>query len=94
MRHVKFLEVVILTLREFYKLICKEFNDGEPLEYKWTRSDGYWKVTKQFPMSQDKGMSVHILAKYILEEKKMAKEKKKTVPNKRKKKPYIKYKGD
>lgn len=83
-----------MTLREFYKLICKEFNKGEPLEYRWTRSDGYWKVTKGFPMNQDKGMNVHLLAEHILQEKALMKEKKKAVPNKRKKKPYVKYKGD
>ena len=36
------------TLREFYKLICNEFNDGEPLEYKFTDPSGYWKMTKGF----------------------------------------------
>ena len=37
-----------MTLREFYKLICNEFNDGEPLEYKFTDPSGYWKMTKGF----------------------------------------------
>ena len=36
------------TLREFYKLICNEFNEGEPLEYKFTDPSGYWKMTKGF----------------------------------------------
>ena len=37
-----------MTLREFYKLVCNEFNDGEPLEYKFTDPSGYWKMTKGF----------------------------------------------
>ena len=37
-----------MTLREFYKLICQEFNEGEPLEYKFTDPSGYWKMTKGF----------------------------------------------
>jgi len=36
------------TLREFYKLVCNEFNDGKPLEYKFTDPSGYWKMTKGF----------------------------------------------
>jgi len=28
--------------------VCDEFNDGKPLEYKFTNSDGYWKMTKGF----------------------------------------------
>jgi hypothetical protein len=36
------------TLREFYKLVCNEFNDGKPLEYKFTDPGGYWKMTKGF----------------------------------------------
>lgn len=37
-----------MTLREFYKLICNEFNDGKPLEYKFTDPAGYWKMTKGY----------------------------------------------
>ena len=37
-----------MTLREFYKLICNEFNDGKPLEYKFTDPSGYWKMTKGY----------------------------------------------
>ena len=37
-----------MTLREFYKLICNEFNEGKPLEYKFTDPGGYWKMTKGF----------------------------------------------
>jgi|DEB0MinimDraft_10_1074344.scaffolds.fasta_scaffold34296_1 hypothetical protein len=37
-----------MTLREFYRLICNLFNSGEPLPYKYTRRDGYWKMTKGF----------------------------------------------
>jgi hypothetical protein len=37
-----------MTLREFYMTIIKEFNEGEPLEYKFTDPSGYWKMTKGF----------------------------------------------
>lgn len=37
-----------MTLREFYKQICNEFNDGQPLEYKFTNKDGYWRMTKGY----------------------------------------------
>ena len=37
-----------MTLREFHRLVCDEFNDGKPLEYKFTNPDGYWKMTKGF----------------------------------------------
>jgi hypothetical protein len=83
-----------MTLKEFYKFICKEFNGGEPLEYKWTRKDGYWKMTKGFPSGPNKGVYVHILAEHILQERAMKKEQQKAKPSKKKKKPYIKYKGD
>ena len=36
------------TLREFHKLVCDEFNDGKPLEYKFTDKDGYWRMTKGY----------------------------------------------
>lgn len=28
--------------------VIKEFNDGKPLEYKFTDKSGYWKMTKGF----------------------------------------------
>jgi hypothetical protein len=37
-----------MGLKEFYKLICDEFNDGKPLEYKFTDPSGYWKMTKGY----------------------------------------------
>ena len=37
-----------MTLREFYMTVIKEFNDGKPLEYKFTDKDGYWKMTKGY----------------------------------------------
>jgi hypothetical protein len=37
-----------MTLREFYKLMCDEFNDGKPLEYKFTEPGGYYRLTKGF----------------------------------------------
>jgi len=36
------------TLREFHKLVCDEFNEGKPLEYKFTDPSGYWRMTKGF----------------------------------------------
>ena len=83
-----------MTLKEFYKFICKEFNKGKPLEYKWTRKDGYWKMTKGFFRGPNKGVYVHILAEHILQERAMKKDQQKAKPSKKKKKPYIKYKGD
>ena len=80
-----------MTLKEFYRMICNEFNDGKNLEYKWTRPDGYWKMTKGFINSGDRGMSIHFLAQYIREQKALKKEAKKV---KRSKKIINKYKGD
>ena len=37
-----------MTLREFYKTICQEFNNGEPLDYKFTDPSGYWRMTEGF----------------------------------------------
>ena len=37
-----------MKLKQFYKLICDEFNDGKPLEYKFTDPSGYWKMTKGY----------------------------------------------
>ena len=37
-----------MTLREFYKLVCNEFNEGKPLEYKFTDPSGYYRLTKGF----------------------------------------------
>lgn len=80
-------------LRDFYKDMCNLFNNGKPLEWKWTRADGYWKMTKGFDNTQGKAVSVHLFADYILEERRMAEDKKKYKGRKKKKK-YIKYSGD
>ena len=37
-----------MTLREFYTTICAEFNDGQPLDYKFTDPGGYCKMTLGF----------------------------------------------
>lgn len=29
-------------------LVIKEFNNGQPLEYKFTDASGYWKMTKGY----------------------------------------------
>tara|TARA_R110000787_G_scaffold254163_3_gene359469 strand:+ start:180 stop:563 length:384 start_codon:yes stop_codon:yes gene_type:complete len=82
-----------MTLKEFYYLIYKEFGNGIPLEYKWTKKDGYWTMTKGFINGTNKSMSVHDLDQFIKEEKAMKKGKKKE-PKKKDKKPYTKYSGD
>lgn len=74
-------------------MICTEFNDGKGLEYRWTRNDGYWKMTKGFP-SGGKEISLKAVAE-ALETDRLAKE-----HRKKKKKPAVKkvvhtkYKGD
>ena len=83
-----------MTLKEFYRMICNEFNDGKNLEYKWTRPDGYWRMTKGFINGPQKEGSLHALAKFIKEEKEMKKKSKEKVPSKKNKKPYTKYTGD
>ena len=77
-----------MTLKEFYTMICDEFNGGKNLEYKWTRKDGYWKMTKGQAWNQ-RFISKN-LDQFIKEEKEMKKSKEK-VPGKKNKKPYIKY---
>ena len=88
------LEGTVLNLREFYKLICDEFNDGKNLEYKWTRADGYWKMTKGF-FNGGRSVSLHAVAEVLMYDKQVrerAKEKKKKQP--KSKKVITKYKGD
>lgn len=82
-----------MTLKDFYHMIYKEFGNGVPLEYKWTKKDGYWKMTKGFINGSSKYMLVSDLAKFIKEEKAMKKDKKKE-PAKKNKKPYTQYTGD
>ena len=83
-----------MELKEFYKMICSEFNNGKNLEYKWTRPDGYWKMTKGFINSGNKGLSLHTLANFLQKEKSMQKDKESKPVRKKTKKPYTKYKGD
>jgi hypothetical protein len=84
----------MMELKAFYQWICKEFNEGEPLEYKWTRADGYWKVTKGFPMG-GRSVSLHSVAEVVEYERWLLKEKD---ADKRKpgriKKVVTKYKGE
>ena len=36
----------MMTVRDMYVWLCQEFNDGKPLPAKFTRKDGYFKLTK------------------------------------------------
>ena len=84
----------MMELKAFYQWICKEFNEGEPLEYKWTRADGYWKVTKGFPMG-GKSVSLHAVAEAMEYERWLRKEKEQVKKGVAKKKQqFTKYKGD
>ena len=82
------------SLKQFYQDMCDLFNDGKPLEWKWTRADGYWKMTKGFSNVQGKAVSVHLFAQYLIEERKMAEDYKKKRKGRKKKKIYVKYKKD
>ena len=89
----------MISLKDFYQMICTEFNEGKGLEYRWTRSDGYWKVTKGFPMGPTRSvLGVHLLKALIYEREMEAmrdEAKKKKAPSRQKKKqPYTKYIGD
>lgn len=37
-----------MTLKEFYWKVCEVFNGGKQLPFKYTRKDGYWKMSKGF----------------------------------------------
>ena len=50
-------------------MICTEFNEGNPLEYRWTRSDGYWKMTKGFPSGPRREVQASDLMKLLRYEK-------------------------
>tara|TARA_R110002126_G_scaffold290435_1_gene447374 strand:+ start:407 stop:640 length:234 start_codon:yes stop_codon:yes gene_type:complete len=77
-------------------MICTEFNEGNPLEYRWTRSDGYWKMTKGFPSGPRREVQASDLMKLLRYEKEIdvMKDKKKKEPSRKSKKPYTKYLGD
>lgn len=82
----------MLKLKDFYKLICDEFNDGKNLEYKWTRADGYWKMTKGFP-NNGRECSLHLFAQ-ALKYDKQSKEVKRKKEKIKEVKIRTKYKGD
>jgi hypothetical protein len=86
------LKEIVLELKEFYKLICDEFNDGKNLEYKWTRADGYWKMTKGF-FNGGRSVSLHAVAEALIYDKQV-REMKKKKKKPRSKKIINKYKGD
>ena len=77
-------------------MICTEFNEGKPLEYRWTRSDGYWKMTKGFPSGPRREVQASDLMKLLRYEKEIdaMKDKKKKEPSRKSKKPYTKYLGE
>jgi hypothetical protein len=77
-------------------MICTEFNEGNPLEYRWTRSDGYWKMTKGFPSGPRREVQASDLMKLLQYEKEIdaMKDKKKKEPSRKSKKPYTKYLGE
>lgn len=85
-----------MTLREFYTLICDEFNNGEPLEYKFTEPGGYWKMTKGYTGHGMKEMSSTQWLKIIkLAKESMADQHKNEIRSRgRPKKVYTKYVGD
>ena len=85
-----------MTLREFYKLVCNEFNDGKPLEYKFTDPGGYWKMTKGFDGHGMKEIDASQYLKMIeLCKRDVAKEHEKEVRSRgRPKKVRNKYVGD
>ena len=80
-------------------MICTEFNEGKGLEYRYTRADGYWKVTKAFPMGPTTSVIGADLLEALTYEREMeamkdAAKKKKAPSKQKKKQPYTKYLGD
>lgn len=57
-------------------MVCDEFNQGNNLEYKFTKPDGYWTMTKGFINAGPKGICVHALADYLKENRDKAVDKK------------------
>ena len=86
-----------MTMREIYIMLCKEFNDGKYLEYKYTRHDGYWKMTKGWDNTPYKVMTakqyLH-LCQMIREDKELLDKRKEVKQRGRKKKVHTKYVGD
>lgn len=82
-----------ITLKEFYRMICDDFNSGGDLEYRFTKPDGYWTMTKGFITTGPRGIDVHLLAEHIkqIRAAELVK-KKKSLPKKKKKEVLTKYK--
>jgi len=74
-------------------MICDEFNNGKNLEYKWTRADGYWKMTKGF-FNGGRSVSLHAVAEALIYDKQAKELKKKKKQQPKSKKIINKYKGD
>ena len=86
-----------MTMREMYMMLCKEFNNGEYLEYKFTRHDGYWKMTKGWDNAPYKVMTAKQylrLCQMIREDKELLDKRKEVKKRGRKKKVQTKYVGD
>jgi len=94
--------ITMISVKDFYKMICDVFNNGEALPAKFTRKDGYFKMTKGWQHTPGRALPAShylelcrlvredaeqlLLAKTEKIRKEMAKRKKKNVK--------IKYKGD
>jgi len=85
-----------MGLKELYRTICKLFNNGEPLPWKFTRPHRYWQMSKGFlSYDESKAVSASIYLKTIkaAKEDKFGYPKEKRIP-KHKFKVQNKYKGD
>ena len=58
-------EKTSMSLREFYMTIIREFNDGQPLDYKFTDPSGYWRMTEGFTAHAMKEMPVNDYLKIV-----------------------------
>ena len=86
-----------MDLRTFYRVMSNLFNNEKGLQYKWTRADGYWKMTKGFingPTKSVRGVDLLEALQYERWVQEMKKQKKAPGTNKKNKKPYTKYLGD
>ena len=73
-------------------MIKEKFPSKTPLEYRWTRKDGYWRMTKGF-VQANKEIPLHYLAEAIKEKRDRLKAKGKKII-KRSKKVINHYMGD
>lgn len=84
-------------MREVYIMLCNEFNDGKYLDYKYTRKDGYWKMTEGYDNTPYKEMSakqyLH-LCKMIREDQELIAKSKQKRKASKKKQIQTKYVGD